>query len=418
MIEIKYIRHTLFLSLFILIIITPIFVYNHLNEKESPINIELWYTYEGAHVIYPFIEQFEGMHPNVNIEFYEQPSSGWLDKFISVAQTNDAPDIFLGKGHWLGQLADLGYIRELTPFVTPQQEIEFLPFAVESLSYKNELYGLPLWLDSTLLFYNKDLFDANNVSYPSETWNETDFVNTAIRLTDRSVNQIYGLAWNTLSPYMWPSFQFGFGHGSLYQNNTIVINDTASIKAMEFIYALKYMQRCVKYDDSSSSATQAFINNKAAMIIYGGWYVKTLLSLDINFGLQILPTVSSTNMHLSPLTEVKGWAISKDTENPDLCFELISFLSSKEVQLALIQEEYKVPTLIELLDSPVINNDPYMKTQIEQIQYSQADPMDPIYDIYSDYMRAALQFILYGHRDIKETLDEAQAGIIANSGGL
>jgi hypothetical protein len=31
-------------------------------------------------------------------------------------------------------------------------------------------------------------------------------------------------------------------------------------------------------------------------------------------------------------------------------------------------------------------------------------------------MRAALQFILVDHQDIQTTLDEAQAGIIANTG--
>ena len=75
---------------------------------------------------------------------------------------------------------------------------------------------------------------------------------------------------------MWPSFQYGFDHGPLYQNDTININDTASINAMEFIYNLKYVQRCVSYDDSSNSAIQAFTTNKGAMMIYGGWYIPAL----------------------------------------------------------------------------------------------------------------------------------------------
>ncbi|GAH51768.1 unnamed protein product, partial [marine sediment metagenome] len=53
-------------------------------------------------------------------------------------------------------------------------------------------------------------------------------------------------------------------------------------------------------------------------------------------------------------------------------------------------------------------------TQLEQIEFSQLHPLDPIYNFYSDYMRAALQFILLDHLDIQTTLDNAQAGINSN----
>ncbi|MCG3221435.1 MAG: extracellular solute-binding protein, partial [Candidatus Heimdallarchaeota archaeon] len=235
-------------------------------------------------------------------------------------------------------------------------------------------------------------------------------------LTDSSENRIYGLVWATISPYMWPSFQYGFDHGPLYQNGQIVVNDTASVNAMEFIYNLKYYHRCVFYDDSSSSATQAFIADKGAMLIYGGWYTPTLDALEINYGMQILPLISSTNQRITPMVEVKGWGISKDTKNSSLCYDIISFLTTKETQEDLIQYEQKVPTLLELINSPTVSDNPVINSQIEQIEYSQYHPLDPIYNIYSDYMRAALQFILVDHKDIQTTLNEAQAGINANAG--
>ena len=83
----------------------------------------------------------------------------------------------------------------------------------------------------------------------------------------------------------------------------------------------------------------------------------------------------------------------------------------------MIISEYKVPTLNELIDSDLVQNDPNLLVQIEQISNSQYYPVDPIYSIYSNYMRAALQFILIDHQNIETTLDEAQAGIDANLGG-
>ncbi|MCG3226887.1 MAG: extracellular solute-binding protein [Candidatus Heimdallarchaeota archaeon] len=410
----RYLRITL-ISLLIIGIVVPIFYFSFYNRTDDSV-IEIWYSYEGIDVIRERILEYEDLNPEVDIILQEQPSSSWLDKFISVAQTGESPDIFLAKGSWFGELAGLEYIQPLTPFLSPQKEAEFLPSAIDGLSFENELWGLPLWLDSILLFYNKNLFDQAGLSYPNSSWTDSDLVNAAVQLTDRSENQVYGLVWASISPYMWPSFQYGFDHGPLYQDDQIIVNDTASVDAMEFIYDLKYFHRCVHYDDSSNSATQAFIADKGAMLIYGGWFTPTLDALEINYGMQVLPLISSTNKRITPMVEVKGWGISKDAKNSSLCYDIISFLTDKKTQEDLVQSEYKVPTLLELINSPTITDNLVINSQIEQIKYSQYYPLDPIYNAYSDYMRAALQFILVDHQDIQTTLDEAQAGIIANSG--
>ena len=138
----KYVKITL-ISIAILGVIIPAFYFSFYQGPQKDIEIDLWYTYEGYQVIEAAISQYELDHPNININLIEQPSSGWLDKFISVAQTGDAPDIFLAKGSWFGELADLDYIRSLTNFLSPTEEAKFLPSAVNGLSYQNELWGLP-----------------------------------------------------------------------------------------------------------------------------------------------------------------------------------------------------------------------------------------------------------------------------------
>jgi len=201
-------------SLLIVGIIVPIFFFSFYNRTDET-SIEIWYSYEGIDVIRESILEYENLNPGIDIVLQEQPSSNWLDKFISVAQTGESPDIFLAKGSWFGELAELEYIQPITPFLTPQKEAEFLPSAISGLSYENELWGLPLWFDSILLFYNKNLFDQAGLAYPNSSWTDVDLINAAVQLTDRSENQIYGLVWASISPYMWPSFQYGFDHADL-----------------------------------------------------------------------------------------------------------------------------------------------------------------------------------------------------------
>ncbi|MHA1197807.1 MAG: sugar ABC transporter substrate-binding protein [Candidatus Heimdallarchaeaceae archaeon] len=411
----KYLKITL-VAVLILSLIVPAIFFSFYNQRNNEIVIELWYTYEGGDIIEEAIAEYEVLNPSISIIFVEQPSSSWIDKFINVAQTGNAPDIFLAKGSWFGELANLGYIQSLTNFLTPADETEYLTSGINGLSYENELWGLPLWFDSILLFYNKDLFDNNAQSYPQENWTSVEFLDAALNLTNRPEDD-YGLAWATISPYMWPAFQYGFDHGPLYQGGDIVVNDTASYNSLEYIYDLKYTHRCVKYDDSSSSATQAFATEKAAMLIYGGWYIPALNELDVNYGMEILPTISSTGQRITPMVEVKGWGMSKDTENPDICYDIMKYLASATIQENLLIDEYKVPTLKELESSSLVQDNPLILKQIKQIEYSQYYPLDPYYIIYSEFMRAALNFILLYHHDIQTTLDETQQNIEANKDG-
>ena len=128
----KYVK-IIAVSIAVLGVIIPAFYFSFYQGPQKDIEIDIWYTYEGIQVIADAIEQYELEHPDININLIEQPSSGWLDKFISVAQTGDAPDIFLGKGAWFGELTELEYIRSLTNFLSPTDEAKYLPSAINSL---------------------------------------------------------------------------------------------------------------------------------------------------------------------------------------------------------------------------------------------------------------------------------------------
>lgn len=396
--------------------LAPLLYFNLKTTDEEKITIEIWYTYEGFAIIQEQVNKYNEITANIEIILSKQPSSGFIDKFISVAQTGSTPDIFLGKASWLGELANLGYIKGLSDFLSPSDEALFFPVSIDGLSYMNELWAIPLWIDSFLLFYNKALFDANHVNYPTNNWTEQDFISAAKQINDFSQDKmIYGSAWSTLSPYFWPSFQYGFGHGPLYQDGMIIVNDSASYNAMKFLHDSMWDHEIVGYSDTSSAASQQFLNKKAGMLIYGGWFLPTLKQSDINYGVEILPSINSTGERLSPFREIKGWAISQDTKHPDISFDIIKFLSNEETQLKFLEREYKVPTLNSLIFSPSVQSNNDIVKQIEQTENGQYFPFDPLYNVYSDYMRAALQFILLDHEDIGETLDEAQRGINENA---
>ena len=58
----------------------------------------------------------------------------------------------------LGMLAEMGILAPVTDFISADDEADLLPMTVEAGTYKDTQYVLPLYYESLLFIYNKDLW--------------------------------------------------------------------------------------------------------------------------------------------------------------------------------------------------------------------------------------------------------------------
>ena len=118
-------------------------------------------------------EAFEASHPGVTIQYTDVAAPDWPEKAPSIlAQPNDTSDVFMIKEidqliNWQAQ----GYTYPLTEYIGDYDMSGFKGteknYAVDGVQY-----ALPFRSDFWVLFYNKDLFDAAGVDYPTNdmTW--------------------------------------------------------------------------------------------------------------------------------------------------------------------------------------------------------------------------------------------------------
>ena len=71
---------------------------------------------------------------------------------------------------------------------------DFYPFERDASMSGGKVYGVPALVDNLALVYNKKVFDAAGVAYPSATWTWDDFRTAAKKLTDTGRKQ-YGWAY-------------------------------------------------------------------------------------------------------------------------------------------------------------------------------------------------------------------------------
>src|SRR5947207_1185726 len=102
------------------------------------------------------------------------------------------------------------YIAKQTDFNLP----DFTPQSLVSYKHEDKLWGIPYDEGPGNLYYNKDLFDKAEISYPDETWTLDKLKEVALKMTSgEGGDKLYGIG-DLPSPgnaLMAPPYLFPFG---------------------------------------------------------------------------------------------------------------------------------------------------------------------------------------------------------------
>ena len=78
-----------------------------------------------------------------------------------------APDMYLFAHDKLGVYVEMGILSPITEFVDRETLSDFLPVTIDAATYKDHVYQLPIYFETLLFMYNRDLMADSEV--PSTT---------------------------------------------------------------------------------------------------------------------------------------------------------------------------------------------------------------------------------------------------------
>jgi len=125
------------------------------------------------------IGRFEAEHPGVHVEYVSgilrEDYSEWLMGQILLGE---APDVFLILPEDFHILASLGALQDLTPYMEKSGESEagaYYPSVLACGEWGGRQMALPYECAPRLMFVNRTLLTANNISMPGQDWTWEDF---------------------------------------------------------------------------------------------------------------------------------------------------------------------------------------------------------------------------------------------------
>jgi len=151
----------------------------------------------------PLIEQFQKDNPTIAVNATYEPGGAIeiQQKLLTLIAAGDAPDAYWAHSYTNSGQAKRKIQLDLTELLAADTSVkaeDFLSAAWRDFNIDGKQIGVPRETTSTVLIYNKELFDKNNVPVPTDKWTWEDFTNAAKTLTSgEGTTKIFGTAdWN------------------------------------------------------------------------------------------------------------------------------------------------------------------------------------------------------------------------------
>jgi multiple sugar transport system substrate-binding protein len=306
-------------------------------EGSGPVTIK-WAIWDYDLTVYykPLIDAYQAKNPQVKIETVDLGSADYMTVLGTQLSGGADLDVVCVKDiPGYANLVRQNRLEPLSSYIkTKDIDTSLYGGTTEQIAVNGEVYALPFRSDFWLIFYNKDLFDAAGIPYPSNDISLDEYDALARKLTRGSgANKTYGAHYHT-----WRSAVQLFA--ILDGKNTIVDG--------KYDFLAPYYERIIKeqndgivqsYAALKTSGTHysgAFFNNQIAMLNMGTWFIATQIdkvktgeSLSKNWGLAKYPhpTGVPAGTTLGTITSV---AVNRNSKNKDASLDFMNFVSGPE----------------------------------------------------------------------------------------
>jgi multiple sugar transport system substrate-binding protein len=300
------------------------------GSKQAALNFWYW-DQNGEEVYKQLVSEFEKANPDIKVNMAVTPWSDYWTKLQTSLPTGTGPDVF-----WLNHPNAVTYIPtglllDLEPAAAAIRFENFDKSFYEPYAKNGKRYGVPVFYDSIVLFYNKALFDKAGLKYPNADWTWKEYLDAARKLTVKAGGKTvqYGTFADSDPQSGSTNFIIQNG-GSIFSKDRMkcVIDSPEGREAVQTQLDLIYKYGCAPkiQEVRESGAANMFQTGLVAMMPY------------ISANLKQYAEVLGKDLGVAPLPKQKqrasvyhnlAYAASAKTRFPAETKKFLAFLASK-----------------------------------------------------------------------------------------
>jgi len=163
---------------------------------KTDITLNIWGVFDSQDAYNDLIAKYQETRPYINIKYRKLRFAEYERALLEAWAEDRGPDIFMVHNTWVGGYVNkiqpppasirlatavttgnlkkkvVASITEYRPITLPEVRNDFVSVVATDVFRDNKLYGLPLSVDSLVLFYNRALLDQAGIPSVPRTWQD------------------------------------------------------------------------------------------------------------------------------------------------------------------------------------------------------------------------------------------------------
>jgi multiple sugar transport system substrate-binding protein len=355
------------------------------------------------------VQAFQQKHPNITIEVQTASYDQYFTKLQTAIAGGTAPDTFELNYENFVSYSSAGSLLDLTPLASGDPDFTaetYYPRAYAAFQADGKQYGLPETFSDVLLFYNKDLFDAKGVAYPTADWTWQDELAAAQTLTDKANG-----VWGDFQPIQfWEFYKVLAQNGGSFFNadqTQSTFNDAKGVEAASWLVDKVGKVMPTDAQMGGQDDTALFKAGKLAMWHNGIWQFSGLKDAPFAWDVQVEPGNVTKAHHFFANAVVA----SAKTSHPQEAWQWLRFLtSSPEAVKVRLDSSWELPAVADqsqfasyMSQTPPANR----KAVFDALANIVVPPVIVQQSQMTDIVSKALEKAKLGQASVQDALDEA-----------
>lgn len=337
--------------------------------------ITVWAMGTEGELLPELVKAFEADNPDAQVDVTAIPWQDYAKKVETAVASGNTPDLTM-----IGQ-ADLASIIATDGFEPVPDGVAddaaFFDAAREASRIGETVYAVPWYVETSVLFYRKDLAAAAGVEAP-KTWEELRTFAAALQ----GAGAKWGLSVPTGAPNTWSGVvNYMWQAGATFTKDDL---SAFTIQSPEALAGFEYYGSLIADGLASPNGPvnlgeiePQFVSGEVGAFMAGPWEIGLLRSaggesfLAEKVGVTTMPAGPASS---SSVIGGGGWGVFQDAKNRDGAWKLVRWLSEAATQEAFFELSGDLPSNQDAWKAASIQNDTFLPVFEEQLRAAAPTP--------------------------------------------
>lgn len=351
----------------LLLIMGIIFFLGKKPSTPAPAALEFWGVGDDEEVWAGTLAAFQEKYPYISLTYRQFTGENYEENLINSLAEGRGPDIFMLKNSWALKHKDKVYPLPQNLLKVSVQDFKktFVDVAAHDIITKdNRILGLPTYIDTLALFYNRDLLNAGGIAQVPDTWEKlADSSQKITRLTPAGDIQRSGIAlgstkniehaYETILALMLQN-----GDPITNAEEELVFGPKAGEAVRFYTSFADSSKKNYSWNSRLKNSLQEFAEGTVAMV-YG--FSSDILRVraknpHLSFSVASLPQPSVGSVPATYATYFFP-AVSKFSQNPEAAWSFVIFAASRDGVSPYLEATSRAPARRDIISAGAPNEE-------------------------------------------------------------